>query len=104
MSYKRLRNAICTANVNGGAVLDFTKQVVCVAAVPIKQLHVSYKSGNESLRLDQLLEQLDAVGKVEVFEYRGRGSQETPRIVADVRFDDETYQLVYHLSGPEKAS
>jgi len=101
MSYRQLRDAVRAANLNQDANFTFREEAAPAAARPIMQLHVSYDSGNEYLRLDQLLDQLRRVGAVQVFEFRGRGTGEPPKFVADVRCQDATYQLLYHLPNEQ---
>jgi hypothetical protein len=96
--FAALGEALKQAQVDTDADLELTESSAMAGAiVPIKQLHASYRSGNEYLRLDTLLCALGDVGTVKVFEYRGRGAGEKPTLVADVDIAGELYQLIYHL-------
>jgi hypothetical protein len=97
MSYEIIEQAVRECNPNHDAQFAFTRKLVCKGGLPISQIHVRYLDGNEYLRLDHLLDQLRAVTEVQVFEYRGRGREETPRLVADVKFGDKIFQLLYDL-------
>ena len=94
MSYAHLRQAVEAANVNHECSFDLQEHVEQVGGQPVTQLIVSYRSGNEYLRLDRLLENL---GTVRVFEFRGRGAGDLFSLVADVAFDREVFQLIYRL-------
>ena len=96
--YDVLRDAIETSNVNGDAVFAFSEKPALSAAVTLKQSHVEYKSGNEYLRIDRLIAALNECGDFQLCEFRGRGGDDGKRrLVCDVKFDGEAYQLVYHL-------
>jgi len=97
MSYDAIEQAVRRANVNGDAQFEFSRNKEFLAGVTTNQLHVRYVHGNEYLQLDHLLDELRAVAEVQVFEYRGRGRQETPRFVAEVAFEDTIFQLLYDL-------
>lgn len=92
-----LREAVEHAQVGTEGVLEFSERLKIAGSNVAKQLHVSYQSGNEYLRLDTLLAALQQAGTVKVFEYRGRGAGEQPRLVADVEVAGEIFQLIYHL-------
>lgn len=98
-SYDALRVAIEAANVNGDADFAYCEKPDAIGAVTVKQLHVEYKSGNEYLRLDKLIAALSECGDFQLCEYRGRGRDDDGkrRLVCDVTFDGDPYQLVYHL-------
>lgn len=93
-----LRGAFQNAQVEADGEYEFTESSEMLGINVVKQLHVSYRSGNEYLRLDLLLQALGKVGTVVVFEFRGRGQQEQIRIVADVNIAGEIYQLIYSLA------
>jgi hypothetical protein len=96
--YDALRIAIKAANVNGDADFAYSERTAAIAAVTVKQLHVEYKSGNEYLRLDRLIAALSECADLQLCEYRGRGGDDGQRrLVCDVTFDGDPYQLVYHL-------
>lgn len=99
--FAKLRDALNKAKVGTESDLEFAKTPVVVAALSIKQLHVTYKSGNEFLQLGVLYEALQECGEVNAFEFRGRGGQpgECPTLVADLDISGEKYQLIYHLPG-----
>ncbi len=71
--FTSLRNAFTQAKVGSDSDLDYEETSAAVAAITIKQLHVTYKTGNEYLRLDRLYEALQKCGTVKVFEFRGQG-------------------------------
>ncbi len=93
--FNSLRKAIERAQVDTGGKLDFQRKTVAVAGITAEQLIVSYISGNEYLRLDRLIENLNEVGQVSLFEYRGRGMDEIPSFLVEVKIDNSTYQLIY---------
>lgn len=97
MSLKVLRDAVNQASAPQSVEFRFEERHVLVGPVGTWQLRVTYVRGNEYLRLDRLLDELRKTGKVEVFEFRGRGRDELPTIVADVRMGDKVFQLVYEL-------
>lgn len=93
-----IRAAFEQAQGDGG-VYDFTEHSAVAGISLIRQLHVTYRSGNEYLRLDTLLEGLAAVGTVQVFEFRGRGRNDAPQLMADIKVGSEVCQLIYLLPG-----
>ena len=96
--YDALRGAIKAANVNGDADFAFSEQTAPIGAVTVKQLHVEYKSGNEYVRIDRLIAALSECGDFQLCEYRGRGGDDGKlRLVCDIKFDGDRYQLIYHL-------
>ncbi len=95
--FDRLRSAIRDANINGDANFGFGQQTIEAVGTSVKQLRVQYSDGNEYLRLDLLLKSFAAIGRVLSFEYRGRGRNESPRLVAEVDVQNEVYQIVYFL-------
>lgn len=99
--FASLRQAIAQAQVGTDADVDYVETETIVATIAVKQLNIIYKSGNEYLRLDRFYEALQRCGKVEVFEFRGRGREpnEQPTLVADVRIAGQRYQVIYHLPG-----
>ena len=93
-----LQAALKKAQVDTGCELELTELSAMAGINAIKQLHVSYRAGNEYLRLDTLVDELRAIGAVKVFEFRGRGASEQPRLVAEIDIAGETFQLIYHLA------
>lgn len=96
--YQALRKAVLQAKVGTDAELEFEETTVLVAALAVKQLRVTYLSGNEYLSLVNLQEGLEHAGELKAFEYRGRGSEEQPTLVADVDIEGDKYQIVYLLA------
>lgn len=96
--FTSLRAAFSQAQVGTDAFIDFAESSDVIAGVLVHQLRVSYQRGNEYIRLDSLLSALGRVGKVDVFEYRGRGRNELPSLVADVLAGGERYRLMYALT------
>ena len=94
-----LRDALSQARVGTGGELELIESSATASISVVSQLHVYYRSGNEYLRLDVLLRALGSVGTVKVFEYRGRGAGEKPRLVVDIEINGEWYQLIYHLGS-----
>ena len=96
--FESLRTALEKAQVGTDGELELTESSAMAGIKAIKQLHASYRAGNEYLRLDTLLDELRAAGAVKVFEFRGRGAGEQPRLVVDIDIAGEAFQLIYHLA------
>jgi len=96
--YKALREAISDAQVGTDGHLDFIEKSEVVASVTIRQLFVTYASGNEFLSLSRLQTNLIRIGNLSNFEYRGRGRKEVPTITATLTVDGQRYDLIYQLA------
>jgi hypothetical protein len=97
--YSQLRSAFESANVNHDAEFSYDQETLNMAGTVFNQLRIQYSGGNEYLRLDILMKALCDIGNLLLFEYRGRGGQESPRFVAEVKANDHVYQLIYFLSA-----
>lgn len=64
----------------------------------VEAIHVYYRSGNESLPLADLLDDLRKLGKASL-EYHGRGAERgTPRLVFEIAAaDGQCVQIHWHL-------
>lgn len=100
--YEKVRFAIEAANVNGDAEFGYGQEMLSVAGKKVNQLRVQYSGGNEYLRLDTMLRCLGEIGKLLLFEFRGRGTGESPKLVAEMRVQDEVYQILYFLPDSEE--
>jgi hypothetical protein len=96
-----LKDAISKANINSDAKFDYEVRPEIEAAVMFTNVFVTYRDGNEYLRLDTLLDTLREKGKVEFFEFRGRGSREPHVLAIQVRLDGQRCQLIYNLPTSE---
>ena len=96
-----LKQAFELATTGNGAEYDFRESSATVGGVAGELLLVEYRSGNEYIRLDILLDALRKLGKDADIEFRGRGEpqERSPKFVAGVRIEGEYYQLVYFLPG-----
>ncbi len=91
-AFENARNA-CDAGE-----FEFDEHCGGAAGTSTRQLWVTYKGGNEHLQLDRLLDALRNEGDIAVFELRGRGRDEAPKLVIDFEHDGETSQLIYCLT------
>lgn len=96
--YQAMRAAVADAQVGSDGQLDYRETSEIVGPVLIRQLVVTYVSGNEVLSLMRLQTTLSNIGKLAHFEYRGRGSHERPHVAATMTVGDQRYDLLYLLS------
>jgi hypothetical protein len=96
--FNGLRAALKKAQVGTDGELEFAEASETVGIMVIKQLHASYRAGEEYMRLDTLLEELRTLGTVKVFEFRGHRAGAEPRLVADIDIAGERFQVIYHLA------
>ena len=92
-----VKQAFHQANVNHDCEFDFKKKTTVVAALEIAQCIVSYKKGNEYIRLDTLLSSLEAYGAIELVELRGRGAKDQSQILIEMKCQGVAHQIIYLL-------
>src|SRR5689334_7066080 len=92
--FRALREAVTEAQAGSDGQLNFRETSEMVGPVLIRQLVVSYTSGNEHLSLLKMHASLSRIGKLSHFEYRGRGSKEVPSLTAVLMVDGQRYDLI----------
>ena len=87
--FEKLRTAFEAANVNHDAEFGYAGETISESGTQVNQLRIQYSGGNEYIRIDHLMKSLAEVGKILLFEFRGRGGRESPRLVVEVEIDDQ---------------
>lgn len=95
------KQAFREANVGDDCEFEYKAATYMAAAVKITQCGVSYKSGNEYLRLDILLQALGSYGRIDMVELRGRGGNDVNQILIDMDLEGSSHQVIYLLPSEQ---
>ncbi len=83
--------------LNDRLVLASSTQRIELAGVYVDQVHFRRVSGNEYVPITALTKAFGRLGTV-VTEYRGRGTNEEPKLVFEITLDDgRAVQVVFHF-------
>lgn len=92
-----VKQAFYAANVCRDCNFKITPQTKTVAAISVPQCIVEYESGNEFIRLDNLISSFSGFGAVKLIEYRGRGGTDANQLLFEFNFEGQPHQVVYIL-------